>query len=65
MSSKSLVQRRKSLEIGRHIQVRNEPEERLARFGAYCRQCLNTSFSYHGPCLFATELANPKKPWRI
>jgi transposase InsO family protein len=36
-----------------------------ARFDTYCREYLNPFLNYHRPCLFATELADPKKPGRI
>ena len=36
-----------------------------ARFDIYCREYLNPFLNYHRPCLFATELADPKKPGRI
>ncbi len=36
-----------------------------ARFDMYCREYLNPFLNYHRPCLFATELADPKKPGRI
>ena len=36
-----------------------------ARFDTYCREYLNPFLNFHRPCLFATELADPKKPGRI
>ena len=36
-----------------------------ARFDAFCREYLNPFLNYHRPCLFATEMADPKKPGRI
>ena len=36
-----------------------------ARFDTYCREYLNPFLNYHRPCLFATELADPRKPGRI
>ena len=36
-----------------------------ARFDTYCREYLNPFLSFHRPCLFASELADPKKPGRI
>ena len=35
------------------------------RFDTYCREYLNPFLNFHRPCLFATELADPKKPGRI
>jgi len=35
------------------------------RFDTYCREYLNPFLNYHRPCLFATELPDPKKPGRI
>ena len=36
-----------------------------ARFDTFCREYLNPFLNLHRPCLFATELADPKKPGRI
>jgi hypothetical protein len=36
-----------------------------ARFDTYCREYLNPFLNFHRPCLFASELADPKKPGRI
>ncbi len=36
-----------------------------ARFDTFRREYLNPFLNYHRPCLFATELADPKKPGRI
>ena len=36
-----------------------------ARFDTYCCEYLNPFLNFHRPCLFATELADPKKPGRI
>ena len=36
-----------------------------ARFDTYCREYLNPFLNYHRPCLFATVMADPKKPGRI
>ena len=41
------------------------PQQHAARFNAFCRDYLNPFLNYHRPCLFATELADPKKPGRI
>jgi transposase InsO family protein len=34
-------------------------------FNRFCREYLNPFLNFHRPCLFATELADPKKPGRI
>ena len=36
-----------------------------ARFDTCCREYLNPFLNFHRPCLFATELVDPKKPGRI
>jgi transposase InsO family protein len=36
-----------------------------ARFDTYCCEFLIPFLNFHRPCLFATELADPKKPGRI
>ena len=35
------------------------------RFNTFCREYLNPFLNYHRPCLFATDVADPKKPGRI
>ena len=35
------------------------------RFNTFCLEYLNPFLNFHRPCLFATELADPKKPGRI
>ena len=35
------------------------------RYDTFCREYLNPFLNYHRPCLFATELADPKRPGRI
>ncbi len=41
------------------------PQRHAARFNTFCREYLNPFLNFHRPCLFATELADPKKPGRI
>lgn len=41
------------------------PQRHAQRFNTYCREYLNPYLNFHRPCLFATELADPKKPGRI
>ena len=36
-----------------------------ARMNTFCSEYLNPFLNFHRPCLFATELADPKKPGRI
>jgi Integrase core domain len=36
-----------------------------ARFDTFCREYLNPFVNFHRPCLFATEVPDPKKPGRI
>jgi transposase InsO family protein len=40
-------------------------QHHAARFNAFCREYLNPFLNFHRPCLFATEVADPKKPGRI
>jgi transposase InsO family protein len=35
------------------------------RYDTFCREYLNPFLNFHRPCLFATELSDPKKPGRI
>ena len=41
------------------------PQRHAARFNTFCREYLNPFLNYHRPCLFATEVADPKKPGRF
>ena len=41
------------------------PQRHAARFNAFCIEYLNPYLNYHRPCLFATEVPDPKKPGRI
>jgi len=41
------------------------PQRHAMRFNTFCVEYLNPFLNFHRPCLFATELADPKKPGRI
>ena len=41
------------------------PQRHAVRFNTFCLEYLNPFLNFHRPCLFATELADPKKPGRI
>ena len=41
------------------------PQRHAKRFNIFCVEYLNPFLNYHRPCLFATEVADPKKPGRI
>ena len=41
------------------------PQQFAARFNTFCREYLNPFLNFHRPCLFATAVADPKKPGRI
>ncbi len=41
------------------------PQRHAATFNRFCIEFLNPFLNYHRPCLFATELLDPKKPGRI
>ena len=41
------------------------PQPHAVRFNAFCRDHLNPYLNYHRPCLFATDIPDPKKPGRI
>jgi transposase InsO family protein len=40
-------------------------QRHAARFNTFCVEYLNPFLNLHRPCLFATEVADPKKPGRI
>ena len=41
------------------------PQRHAVRFNTFCTEYLNPFLNFHRPCLFATEVADPKKPGRI
>lgn len=41
------------------------PQRHAKRFNIFCVEYFNPFLNFHRPCLFATELADPKKPERI
>ena len=41
------------------------PQQHASRFNTFCCEYLNPFLNFHRPCLFATELPDPKKPGRI
>jgi transposase InsO family protein len=41
------------------------PQRHAARFNTYCREFLNPFLNFHRPCLFSTDILDPKKPGRI
>lgn len=41
------------------------PQRHASRFNTFCVEYLNPFLNFHRPCLFATEVADPKKPGRI
>jgi transposase InsO family protein len=41
------------------------PQRHAGRFNTFCVEYLNPFLNFHRPCLFATDVADPKKPGRI
>lgn len=41
------------------------PQRHAAAFNTFCIEFLNPFLNYHRPCLFASAVADPKKPGRI
>ena len=41
------------------------PQRHATRFNTYCREYLNPFLNFHRPCLFSTDIPDPKKPGRI
>ncbi len=39
-------------------------QHHASRFNTFCREYLNPFLNFHRPCLFATEVADPRKPGR-
>jgi hypothetical protein len=41
------------------------PQRHATRFNLFCVEYLNPFLNFHRPCLYSTDLADPKKPGRI
>jgi transposase InsO family protein len=41
------------------------PQRHAARFNTFCGEYLNPFLNFHRPCLFATDMPDPRKPGRI
>ena len=41
------------------------PQRHAGRFNTFCVEYLNPFLNFHRPCLFATDVTDPKKPGRI
>lgn len=41
------------------------PQRHAGRFNTFCVEYLNPFLNFHRPCLFATDVPDPKKPGRI
>lgn len=41
------------------------PQRHARRFNTFCEEYLNPFLNFHRPCLFATEVADKKKPGRL
>lgn len=41
------------------------PAERAVQFNAFCEDLLNPFLNFHRPCLFGTEVPDPRKPGRL
>lgn len=51
--------------VRKHFGYEHIHKRHAQRFDTFCREYLNPYLNFHRPCLFATELADPKKPGRI
>ena len=60
-----LVETKNGVVVRREFGYAHIPQRHAARFNSYCREFLNPYLNFHRPCLFATEVADPKKPGRI
>ena len=41
------------------------PQRHASRFNLFCVEYLNPFLNFHRPCLYSTDVADPKKPGRI
>jgi hypothetical protein len=60
-----LVETKNGVVIRKLFGYEHIPQHFAARFNAVCQEHLNPFLNFHRPCLFATELPDPKKPGRI
>lgn len=61
----ALVETKNGAVVRRIFGYAHIPQRHAARFNAFCVEHLNPFLNFHRPCLFATEVPDPKKPGRI
>ena len=61
----ALVETKNGAVVRREFGYEHIPQRHAARFNTYCFEYLNPYLNYHRPCLFATEVPDPRKPGRI
>jgi transposase InsO family protein len=60
-----LAETKNGVVVRREFGYAHIPQRHATRFNIYCREFLNPYLNFHRPCLFATDVADPKKPGRI
>lgn len=60
-----LVETKNGAVVRKEFGYTHIPQRHAARFNTYCREYLNPFLNLHRPCLFSTDMADPKKPGRI
>lgn len=61
----ALVETKNGAVVRRIFGYAHIPQRHAARFNTFCVEFLNPFLNFHRPCLFATEVSDPKKPGRI
>jgi len=60
-----LVETKNGAVVRKEFGYAHIPQRHASRFNTFCVEYLNPFLNFHRPCLFATEVADPKKPGRI
>jgi transposase InsO family protein len=60
-----LVETKNGVTIRKFFGYGHIPQRHAQRFNTFCVEYFNPFLNFHRPCLFATEVADPKKPGRI
>ncbi len=61
----ALVEAKDGVVVRRQFGYTYVPAERAEQFNAFCEDYLNPFLNLHRPCLFGTEVPDPRKPGRL
>ena len=61
----ALVEAKNGVVVRRQFGYTYVPAERAEQFNAFCEDYLNPFLNLHRPCLFGTDVPDPRKPGRL